>query len=251
MNNFHNDKLFSNKTEELEFYKNKYIANIRELLKCQLKIKNLEYSNQKLQKKFTEKKSSSNSKFTNLSSLFLSPNEFKKLWESIISTELIEVFDFCIPDYILISNLCQDIALLIYDETNKIIDYKLNDILKCMNLEKISSNKRNEIFSKFQTFFQDNFNYIFVFNDSSVNEINNKLITIINEYIFTKNEIKEKLLLKISSGHFNEFYKSFYRICIYMLLHESSLTFNIEKYNQRKPEYYFFDNCNFINKVLF
>ena len=247
MNNFNSYKLFSNKAEELEFYKNKYISNIRELLKCQLKIKNLENSNQKLQKKFTEKQSATNNKLTNLSSLFLSPNEFKKLWESIISTELIEVFDFCIPDYILISNLCQDIVLLIYNETNKIINYKLNDILKCMNLEKISSNKKNEIFSKFQSFFQDNFNYIFVFNDTSINEINNKLITVIKEYTFTENEKKEQLLSKISSGHFNEFYKSFYRICIYMLLHESSLTFNIEKYNQRKPEYYFFDNYNFIN----
>ena len=60
-----------------------------------------------------------------------------------MKTDLIEVFDFCISEYNLISNLCQDIMLIIYEETKNIINYKFEDILKCVNLEKITSKDRN------------------------------------------------------------------------------------------------------------
>lgn len=60
-----------------------------------------------------------------------------------MKTDLIEVFDFWISEYNLISNLCQDIMLIIYEETKNIINYKFEDILKCVNLEKITSKDRN------------------------------------------------------------------------------------------------------------
>lgn len=60
-----------------------------------------------------------------------------------MKTDLIEVFDFWISEYNLISNLCQDIMMIIYEETKNIINYKFEDILKCVNLEKITSKDRN------------------------------------------------------------------------------------------------------------
>ena len=155
-----NKKYFSNSKEELEFYKNTCKSNAEELSTCKSKIKVLENINHKLKEKITQAFSNSNE--TNDSSkVVFTPNEFKKLWESIIQTELIDSFDFCIKEYKLISNLCQDIMLLIYEETKKIIELKFLDILKCLNLSKTSKEKKDSLYTKMLPFFRENFNYIF------------------------------------------------------------------------------------------
>ena len=259
--NYNNLKLFSNINEELEFYKANYNTNIKELLKCQMKIKNLECSNNILKEKFTKKiqnnsyKTKKNNNINNLSDIFISRKEFKNQWETIIKTELIEVFEFCISDYTLISNLCQDIIMIVYNETKNIINYKYNDILKCVNLEKISNKKKDEFYNIFLPFFQENFKYIFSFDENSVINTNKKLLSIILEYdCFNKNtksknnnELKNILINKINNNYFQNLYKKFYCICIYMLLHEPILTFNIVKYSERKLEFYFYNEKEFIN----
>ena len=113
-------KYFSNSKEELEYYKNTYKSNAEELSSCKSKIKFLENINNKLKEKITNTFSFTNEN-NDISKSYYTNKEFKKLWESIIQTELIDSFDFCIKEYKLISNLCQDIVLLIYDETKKII----------------------------------------------------------------------------------------------------------------------------------
>lgn len=261
-NNYNNLKIFSNINEELEFYKTNYITNIKELLKCQKKIKNLENSNNVLKEKYTKTMknnfiiTTNNKNENNLTDIFISPNEFKKLWESVIKTELIEVFDFCISEYELISNLCQDIIMIIYGETKNIINYKFDSILKSVNLEKISNNKKDEFFNIFRPFFQKNIHNIFSFNDNSIINANNKLLSTINEYnYFTPNgndmnyniELNNNLVSKINNNYFQNIYKSFYNICIYMLLHDPVLSFNIVKYSDRKLEYFFYNEKEFIN----
>ena len=265
-NNYNDLKLFSNIKEELEFYKTNYNTNMNELLKCQMKIKSLENSNNILKEKFTKtlknnfiiakNNNNSNKNENNLTDIFMTPNEFKKLWDSIIKTELIEIFEFCISEYELISNLCQDIIMIIYEETKNIINNKFDNILKSVNLEKCNNNKKDEFFNIFLPFFRENIAKIFSFNENSAIIANNKLVSIINEYnYFTPNgnnmncniELKNDLINKINNNYFHNIYKSFYNICIYMLLHDPILNFNINKYSDRKLEYYFFNEKDFIN----
>ena len=260
---------FNNKKEELEYYKSKYESFFKELVKYQLKVKSLENSNNKLREKVSNFLNLSTTKNNNNSEEnFLTPVEFKKLWEYIIKTELIETFDFCINEYILISNLCQDIMLLVYEECQKKINNKFIEVLNCLNLGKISKNKREEIYNNFLPFFRENFNN---FSDNFLDIINNKLLSVIKEYNYSKdimygiendnNNTKQgkinnkdinnifinKIKEKITENNFSNLIKSFYKICIYMILHEPKLTFDLQKYSQRKMKYFYFNENDFIN----
>ena len=288
-------KYFSNSREELEFYKNNYKSNVEELLTCKTKIKALENINNKLKEKITFL-FSKNSPGNESSNFFPTNNEFKKIWESVIQTDLIDPFDFCIKEYKLISNLCQDIMLLVYEETKKIIELKFLEILKCLNLSKTSKNKKDNLFEKILPFFRENFNSIFEFNDEKIKNIKQKLKNVINQYNFWSeiklynsssnkilNDIQQNnnlnnsslrnnntnnnensfrnsnisklnnvenikiLEAKIKGKNFEGIMKSFFNICLYMLLHEPTLNFNIEKYSQRKLLYYFYNKNDFIN----
>ena len=270
---------FSNSKEELEYYKKTYKLNVEELSSCKSKIKVLENINNKLKEKITQAFSSTTEN-NDTSKVIFTPNEFKKLWESIIQTELIDSFDFCIKEYKLISNLCQDILLLVYEETKKIIDLKFLEILKCLNLSKTSKDKKENLYAKILPFFRENFNNTFELDEEKIKNIKEKLKTIINQYNFL-NEIKNtstssknlidvqmnnndknsiinnrnssssdmhKILEnKIRGKNFDGIMKSFFNICLYMILHDPVLNFDIEKYSQRKLMYYFFNKKDFIN----
>ena len=288
-------KYFSNSKEELEFYKNNYKSNVEELLTCKTKIKALENINNKLKEKITFL-FSANSPGNESSNFFPTNNVFKKIWESVVQTDLIEPFDFCIKEYKLISNLCQDIMLLVYEETKKIIELKFLEILKCLNLSNTSKNKKDNLYDKILPFFRENFNSIFEFNEEKMKNIKQKLKNVINQYNFwgevklynsssnkalndtqqnnnltnssfrntntnnNENSLRNSnisklnnseslkiLEAKIKGKNFEEIMKSFFNICLYMLLHEPTLNFNIEKYPQRKLLYYFYNKNEFIN----
>lgn len=302
MNNFDNSHSFSDSIEEFEYYKSNYYKKKEELSKCFKKIKILESFNNKLLQKLNNNNyikiskienivkknenklnniskdsnsSNSNTKIKNNtnehSSRVISLNEFRTLWESIIQTELIENFDFCINEYILISYLCQDIVLLVYNESQNEIINKLNQVLKCLNLDKISKNKYKKIYDEFLPFFQEHMNTIFIFQDSFMKNIHSKLISIIKEYNYDNLKVKDSsnnfkssnkpitnindfcnempILLekKITSGHFDNLIKNFYKICIYMLLHVPILSFSIEKFSERTAIYQYYNKKNFIN----
>ena len=266
---------FNNKNEELEYYKSKYESFFKELVKYQLKVKSLENSNNELREKVSNYLNVNSSKNNNIGENYLTPSEFKKLWEYTIKTELIETFDFCINEYILIANLCQDIMLLIYEECKKTINNKFIEVLNCLNLGKISKDKREEIFNHFLPFFRDNFNKIFIFSEKFLEIINKKFLSVIIEYNYKNDIINEnqnesksknhkyitnnkdidnidknfinKIQEKIKQNNFDDIIKSFYKICIYMLLHEPILTFNLEKYSKRKLKYFYYNKNDFIN----
>ena len=280
-----NKKIFANSKEELEYYKNSYKLNVEELSSCKSKIKVLENINNKLKEKITQTFSKTEN---NDSKVIFTHNDFKKLWESIIQTELIDSFDFCIKEYKLISNLSQDIMLLVYEETKKIIELKFHEILKCLNLSKTSKNKKDNLYEKILPFFRENFRNIFELDEEKINSIKDRLKSIIYQYNFLS-EIKIKTSLshknlndvdktnndnpinanrnivnnnpnqnsnndffkllenKIKGKNFEEIIKSFFTVCLYMLLHEPILNFGIEKYSQRKLAYYFFNKKDFIN----
>ena len=177
------EKYFSNSKEELEYYKSTYKSNAEELLSCKSKIKDLENINNKLKEKMNQ---TFNNKITanESSKVFFTEKEFKKQWESIIQTELIDCFDFCIKEYKLIANICQDLMLLVYEETKKIIDLKCNELLNLMNIPKTSKDKKESFYSQMLPFFRENFNKIFELKDDKIQNIKNKLNSIVNQYNF-------------------------------------------------------------------
>ena len=254
--------LFSDKNEELEFYKSSYKSNKEELSTCKNMIKNLETVNFKLKEMVIKNiiPTPQKNNTSNASRTCYSQKEFKQLYESLIQIDLIESFDFCLKQYILISNLCQDILLSVYEETQKVIDLKFNDILKCLNLDNISKNKHSEIFAQISPFFRDNLHKIFIINDNIIENIHEKILKIVNQYDFDKNvniieeenensdNIKNTIENQIKTKNFDILIKGFFNICIYMILHEPILTFNIQKYNpNRKNIFYFFNQNEFIN----
>ena len=286
-----NDKHFSNSKEELEFYKNTYKLNFEELSSCKSKIKVLENINNKLKEKITQTNPKNIENNDSMKVVFTN-NEFKKFWESMIQTELIESFDFCIKEYKLIAHFSQDMMLLIYEETKKIIEQKFLDILKCLNLSKTSKDKKDNLYMKMMPFFRENFNNIFEFNDEKMKYIKEKLKNVINQYNFLNeinlianassrtlsdilmnnnennanskgnrsnrnsninpninmtSEIYKLLENKIRGKNFDGVMKSFFSICLYMLLHDPVLNFDIEKYPKRKLIYYFYNKKDFIN----
>ena len=263
---------FNNKKEELEYYKSKYESFFKELVKYQLKVKSLENSNNKLREKVSNFLNLNSTKKNNSESNFLTPLEFKKLWEYIVKSELIEAFDFCINEYILIANLCQDIMLLVYEECKKNINNKFIEVLNCLNLGKISKDKRAEMYNHFLPFFRENFNKIFIFSENFSKIVYSKLMSVISEYNYSKdiinenisesrNSINEKnyskdensfgivkiIKEKIKQNNFNNIIRNFYKICIYMLLHDPILSFDLENYSNRKLKYFYFNKNDFIN----
>ena len=281
-----NKKIFTNSKEELEYYKNTYKLNVEELSSCKSKIKVLENINNKLKERITQ--TFSKTENNDSSKVIFTHNEFKKLWESTIQTELIDSFDFCIKEYKLISNLSQDIMLLVYEETKKIIELKFLEILKCLNLSKTSKNKKDNLYEKILPFFRENFSNIFEFDEEKIKNIKDKLKSIIYQYNFlseikintslssknlndinktnndnpintnknkdknspnknSNNDFYKVLESKIKGKNFEEIIKSFFSVCLYMLLHDPILNFGIEKYSQRKLIYYFFNKKDFIN----
>ena len=259
------EKYFSNSREELEYYKNNYKLNAEELTSCKSIIKVLENINNKLKEKITQNSNNENS--NDKSKLVFTQKEFKKQWETLIQTELIDSFDFCIKEYKLIANLCQDLMLLIYEETKKIIDLKFMEILKCMNLVKSSKDKKDSLYNKIAPFFRENFNNIFEFKEDKIKNIKDKLFSIIEQYNFLSEikfddnisnfELNEKKIQsnkdineinnimniledKIKGDNFELIIKSFFTICLYMLLHDPVLDFDIDKYSQRESIYCFY-----------
>ena len=254
--------LFSDKNEELEFYKSSYKSNKAELYTCKNMIKNLETANYKLKEMVIKNIIPTPQKCNtpNASRGCYSQKEFKQLYESIIQIDLIESFDFCLKQYILISNLSKDIIFSVYEETQKVIDLKFNDILKCLNLDNTPKNKHSEIFAQMLPFFRENLHKIFKINDNIIENIHEKILKIVNQYDFKKNvniieeenenldNIKDIIENKIKTKNFDILIKGFFNICIYMILHEPILTFDIQKYTtNRKNMFYFFNQNEFIN----
>ena len=225
---------FSNKDEEFDFYKNHYKIMEKNLLQYETKIKALETSNKKLQELMNQNKRGGN----NTSTQFFLPSEFKKNWENLTETELLAPFDNCLNNYIFISNICQDLTIITYNETKDIIEKKVDSLLICLNVKVESNEKRLQIISKFIPFFQEHFFEIFKLDEENIENIKNQLKEISNLYKFDFN--KKDLEDSIKDKQFNILLQELFKVCLHMLLHEPLLTFNIVPYDKRKIEYFYY-----------
>ena len=254
-NNF---KSFRNQKEELEFYKLNYLTRTKEISKYESIIKTLTNSNIKLQETLQKNSSpyhlipnsSNNNNICESNQFCYSLKDFKNLWETVSEIELIDQFDFCLPEYKLISNLSQDILLTVYEISKNLVEIKFNEILKCLNLDKKSKSQHKQIYDNFLPFFQENIKDIFILPENTLDILTTKLENIVKNYDFDKILIDKnnnyEIINKIKIHHFDDLMKYFYNICIYMILHNPILSFDIVEYSQRKLLYCYFNKNNFV-----
>ena len=86
----------------------------------------------------------------NTSADFLWPNEFKKNWENVISTILMDSFDNVYPNNTLLALLVNTIVKILYLFSKDIITKKIHDILHCLGVTEINNEITNAFFLKFQ-----------------------------------------------------------------------------------------------------
>ena len=83
----------------------------------------------------------------NTSADFPWPNEFKKNWENVISTILMDSFDNVYPNNTLLALLVNTIVKILYLFSKDIITKKIHDILHCLGVTEINNNDvRNIMF---------------------------------------------------------------------------------------------------------
>jgi hypothetical protein len=230
---------FTNKEEEFEFYKNNYKTLEKNLLQYESKIKTLETSNKKLLESLNENKRGGN----NTSVQFFLPSEFKKNWENLIGTELLAPFDNCINNFIFISHICQDLTIIVYNETKDLIEKKVDSLLICLGVKVESKEKRLQIISKFIPFFQEHFFEIFQLSKENYQNIKNQLKkkSLSYKIEFNQKDLEES----IKDKQFDILLRGLFNVCLHMLLHEPLLTFNILPYEKRKIEYYYYDKSEY------
>ncbi len=90
---------------------------------------------------------------------------------------------------------------------------------------------------KFRNLFQDNFNLIFTLTNEIYETIINSLKIQVNNY--KEFELKNDLEKDIDNKVFKNLIEAEFKLCIYMILHDPILTFNIEKYDKRELNYFY------------
>ena len=195
----------------------------------------------------------------NTSISFLLPSEFKTLWESLCQDQLLEAFDCLYDDYINLSHVAHDILKITYEETKEFINEKINSVLKVLNIDKPSKEKNNmkneeKFQALFKSIFQDYFSQIFEFNDDFNNRIKQKLIKQVKEYSILDNkdnknmeDILDDFIDELNKNLFRNLIQNLFKLCMYMLLHDPVLTFDIPPHNERKLNYFFYDKNNHLN----
>lgn len=240
MNDKEKSPIFENEKEEINYYKNKCSQIESEISKYEAQIKKLENANKKLQ----ELVSKNSQNINNTSIAFFLPSEFKNLWDKLIKTELLEAFDFYINEYNLVSNLSQDLFLIMYHETENLIHFKINTILESLNIKTTSTEQMNKIIQKFLPFFQEHLFEIFFLSEDLSKKMKSELVKISSTYTIKVDQTQ--LMNECNKNQFTMLMKSFFSVCLYMLLHEPVLTLNIKQYSQRVSKYMYYNKKEMI-----
>ena len=164
----------------------------------------------------------------NTSADFPWPNEFKKNWENVISTILMDSFDNVYPNNTLLALLVNTIVKILYLFSKDIITKKIHDILHCLGVTEINNEITNAFFLKFQLLlFQQYYKTLFVFKDEHLSVIKNQIQIEVSE-LQSKNIIHDQNDLDninkdLNSTQINKFIKEIYSLCVYMHLHDPPL----------------------------
>ena len=152
------------------------------------------------------------------SSSFLLPSEFKSKWENFTKNTILETFENTFDDPQLLTFITQETMNLLYQLSINDIYNKIESIMKILNIEDITIERKKTFFYKMRFIFQEYFSSIFKFND--YNKIKSHL-----SGLKISNQKKKELLNDLQTTQFNSLLEEGYKICSYMNLHQPRLSF--------------------------
>ncbi len=169
------------------------------------------------------------------------PSEFKQNWENLGKDFVLEAFENTFDNPTILSHIVQDSIREIYNEAEKTIKTKIINILKLLNIEEGYNDK---FLIRFRLLFQEYFSVIFICVSDNIESVRNNMIGIVDKY-----EYDDKGMLKddINSKGFELFVQNSFKLCIYMLLHDPQLMFNIPTYDKRRLIYNYYNKTDFLN----
>lgn len=157
------------------------------------------------------------------SSSFFLPSEFKSKWETFTKNTILETFENTFDDPQLITYITQETMNLLYQLSINDIYNKIESIMKILNIEDITIERKKAFFLKMRFIFQEYFSSIFKFNE------HNKIISRLSG-LKISNQKKKQLLNDIQTTQFNNLLNEGYKICSYMNLHQPRLSFKENSY---------------------
>ena len=230
--------------EELEYYKEKVEKLEKELHKSKIQINKLESTITKLQTTLSSYTTSNN----NTSDTFLLTSEFKKYWISLGTENIMECFEHVFNRSVLLSHMVQESFLLTYQEANFIIENKITEIKKLFGItDEQCSN--TTFYTKIKPLFIEFFSSIFENEKAFDNNVTN-IITKLGMSIYKRQIAKyfnKEISLDLDSDNLKIFIKKSLKLCFYMHLHTPKLLINIENFENRELQYYYFNKYNYIN----
>ena len=230
-------KVIKTLKKQLDYYQSHYYILEKNSKKIQ---------ENKIIKKFSNISNNNLSKDKNYdtSNLFYSPYEFKEKWQEFAGNQLINNFDSFDnnKDYVFLTNLIQEIALVTYNETKNEINKKIIGIKNILNID----NKDKINISYIINLLRPNFLNSFPLTEELIINIKKKIYEnckIFNNYLIYEENLKKS----IEEKQFVDLLKHLFEICLFMLLQEKPLNFNISNYSNRKLQYMFYNKNTMIN----
>ena len=180
----------------------------------------------------------------NTSTDFPWPNEFKKSWENLVSTILMDTFDNIYLNSSLLSIVVNIIVKNTFTIAKEHINNKIKALLMCLNISDHSDETIRDFFVKFQSLiFQQYYKSLFQFSD----DVNNEIIIKTRKEIEGCGDINSNDMLNINKDlnaeQIVKFIKEMYALCIYMHLHDPPLSVK----TSNVLEYRYFSKTAFIN----
>lgn len=212
-------------------------------LHIELKAKNNTIS--KLQESIAEYVQKSN----NTSNTFLLPSEFKTAWESLVHDKLVEAFDSVFQNYELLSHLAQESILAVYKSAKELLQSKILSLTRTLNINIESVSEINTFLKKFRFLFQEYYSDIFNIDEVFLENVKGLIVEEMQKLdssIFKDNTLDD-IISDLNTRYFILFIELSFKICIFMLLHDPVLSFDIKPVEERKFKYFFFCKKNFIN----
>lgn len=216
-----------------------------ELLKSNILLKKKDFELNNLQKIISQQRETSN----NTSNSILLSSEFKKEWNDLGSSTIMESFEHVFNRSTLLAHMVQETFLITFTETQKLIDQKVSHIMSYFNISQKNC-KYEKFFVKIVPLFEEFFVSIFFDNKLENETLVNNILTNLSKNIIGKNIAKyfhKEILLDLQSENIKKFINKSIRLSLYMHLHSPILTINIDPFDKREHVYYYFNHCEHVN----
>lgn len=216
-----------------------------ELLKSNILLKKKDFEINNLQKIISQQRKTSN----NTSNSLLLSSEFKKEWNDLGSSTIMESFEHVFNRSTLLAHMVQETFLITFTETQKLIDQKVSHIMSYFNISQKNC-KYEKFFFKIIPIFEEFFVPIFFDNQHENEILVNNILSNLSKNIIGKNIAKyfhKEILLDLQSENIKKFINKSIKLSLYMHLHSPILTINIDPFDQREYVYYYFNHCEHVN----